>query len=71
VNVISRIVRARNAGRSVVDESVRRGSEIIVMGGPRRVRLATGKRAIFGDTVDFVLRHAPMRVMVVAARAVA
>jgi APA family basic amino acid/polyamine antiporter len=71
VNVVSRIVRARNAGRAVVDESVRRGSEIIVMGGPRRVRLATGKRAIFGDTVDFVLRHAPMRVMVVAARAVA
>jgi nucleotide-binding universal stress UspA family protein len=53
-----------------VDESVRRGSEIIVMGGPRRVRLAAGKRAIFGDTVDFVLRHAPVRVMVVAARAV-
>ena len=28
------------------------------MGGPRRVRLAAGKRAIFGDTVDFVLKHA-------------
>ena len=71
VNVVARIVRARNAGRAVVDEAVRRSSEIIVMGGPRRVRLATGKRAIFGDTVDFVLRHAPIRVMVVAARAVA
>ena len=58
------------AGQAVVDEAVRRSSEIIVMGGPRRVRLATGKRAIFGDTVDFVLRHAPIRVMVVAARAV-
>ena len=33
-------------------------SEIIVMGGPRRIRLAPGG-AIFGDTVDFVLRHAP------------
>src|SRR5205085_1293037 len=64
------IVRARNAGRAVVDEAVRRSSEIIVMGGPRRVRLAAGKRAIFGDTVDFVLRHAPVRVMVIAARAV-
>ena len=69
VNVIARIVRARNAGRAVVDEAVRRGSEIVVMGGPRRVRLAAGKRAIFGDTVDFVLKHAPVRVMVVAARA--
>jgi nucleotide-binding universal stress UspA family protein len=48
---------------------VRRGSEIIVMGGPRRIRLATGKRAIFGDTVDFVLKHAPVRVMVAAGGA--
>jgi len=66
VDVVARIVRARNAGRAVVDESVRRGSEIIVMGGPRRVRLQHGKRAIFGDTVDFVLKHAPVRVMVAA-----
>jgi APA family basic amino acid/polyamine antiporter len=66
VNVVARIVRARNAGRAITDEAVRRGSEIIVMGGPRRIRLAAGKRAIFGDTVDFVLKHAPVRVMVAA-----
>jgi basic amino acid/polyamine antiporter, APA family len=69
VNVIARIIRARNAGRAITDESVRRGSEIIVMGGPRRIRLASGKRAIFGDTVDFVLKHAPVRVMVAAGGA--
>ncbi|MDX6486559.1 MAG: basic amino acid/polyamine antiporter, family [Gaiellaceae bacterium] len=68
VNVVSRIVRARNSGRAIVDEAARRGSEIIVMGGPRRVRLAAGRRAIFGDTVDFVLKHAPVRVMVAAGR---
>jgi APA family basic amino acid/polyamine antiporter len=68
VQVTERIVRARNAGRAIVDEATRRGSEIIVMGGPRRVRLASGKRAIFGDTVDFVLKHAPCRVMVVASK---
>jgi basic amino acid/polyamine antiporter, APA family len=68
VRVIERIVRARNAGRAIVDEATRRGSEIIVMGGPRRVRLASGKRAIFGDTVDFVLKHAPCRVMVAASK---
>ena len=68
VRVTERIVRARNAGRAIVDEATRRGSEIIVMGGPRRVRLATGRRAIFGDTVDFVLKHAPCRVMVAAAK---
>ncbi len=66
VNVISRIVRARNSGRAIVDEAVRRSAEIIVMGGPRRIRLSTGRRAIFGDTVDFVLKHAPVRVMVAA-----
>src|SRR5213592_4864932 len=71
VRVIERIVRARNAGRAVVDEAARRNSEIIVMGGPRRVRLAAGRRAIFGDTVDFVLKHAPCRVMVAAGRAAA
>ncbi len=68
VRVVPRLLRARRAGRAIVDEAVRRGSEIIVMGGPRRVRLATGRRAIFGDTVDFVLKHAPCRVMVAAGR---
>jgi len=68
VPVTERIVRARNAGRAIVDEATRRGSEIIVMGGPRRVRLASGRRAIFGDTVDFVLKHAPCRVMVAASK---
>jgi APA family basic amino acid/polyamine antiporter len=71
VNVVTRLIRARNAGRAIVDEAVRRNTEIIVMGGPRRVRLAAGKRAIFGDTVDFVLKHAPVRVMVAAGRAAA
>ncbi len=34
------------------------------MGGPRRMRVAAGTKRIFGDTVDFVLKHAPCRVMV-------
>lgn len=71
VNVITRLVRVRNAGRAIVDEAARRHGELIVMGGPRRVRLQAGKRAIFGDTVDFVLKHAPCRVMVAAGRAAA
>jgi basic amino acid/polyamine antiporter, APA family len=71
VSVITRLVRARNAGRAVVDEASRRHAELIVMGGPRRVRLQRGRRAIFGDTVDFVLKHAPCRVMVAAGRAAA
>jgi basic amino acid/polyamine antiporter, APA family len=68
VNVIGRIARTRNIGRAIADEAVRRGAEVIVMAGPRRVRLQQGRRQIFGDAVDFVLRHAPCRVMIVTAR---
>src|SRR5438445_11494837 len=71
VRVVPRLVRARNSGRAIVDEAARRDAEIIVMGGPRRVRLAAGKKRIFGDTVDFVLKHAPCRVMVATGRAAA
>jgi APA family basic amino acid/polyamine antiporter len=71
VPVTTRIIRARNPGRAIVDEAVRRGSQIIVMGGPRRIRLQAGRRAIFGDTVDFVLKHAPCRVMVAAGKVAA
>ena len=59
-----RVVRARHAGRAIVDEAARRQSEIIVMGAPRGSR----GRGVFSDTVDFVLKHAPSRVMVVAGR---
>ena len=55
-------MRVRNAGRAIVDEATRRQSEIIVMGAPRAGR----GRDVFSDTVDFVLKHAPCRVMVVA-----
>jgi APA family basic amino acid/polyamine antiporter len=66
VDVIGRIVRARRPGRAIVDEAARRNSEIIVMGAPRRnVRRPQGR--IFGETVDFVLKNAPCRVLVAAA----
>jgi APA family basic amino acid/polyamine antiporter len=64
VRVIGRLVRSRRAGRAIVDEAIRRQSEIIVMSAPRRQRRL---RLIFASTVDFVLKHAPCRVMVVAA----
>jgi basic amino acid/polyamine antiporter, APA family len=65
VDVIGRLVRARRAGRAIVDEAERRQAQIIVMGAPRRRRTRAG---IFGGTTDFVLKHASCRVMVVAAR---
>jgi basic amino acid/polyamine antiporter, APA family len=64
VTATERLIRARHAGRAIVDEAVRRHSEIIVMGAPR----ATRGRGVFSDTVDFVLKHAPCRVMVVAGQ---
>jgi APA family basic amino acid/polyamine antiporter len=70
LRVVGRIVRARSAGRAIVDEAARRGSEIIVMGAPRRSR-PTRRSDIFGGTADFVLKHAPTRVMVAASRSAA
>ncbi len=66
VRVGERVVRARNAGRAIVDEADRRGSEIIVLGAPRGRH-----RAIFGHTVDYVLKNAPSRVMIAAGKRVA
>jgi APA family basic amino acid/polyamine antiporter len=66
VNVIPRLVRGRRPGPAIVEEAGRRHSEIIVMGAPRRaVRRRSGR--VFGDTVDYVLKNAPCRVMVAAA----
>jgi len=67
VRVIERVIRARHAGRAIVDEAERRNAEIIVLGAPRLPH-RTRKSAIFGKTVDFVLKNAPCRVMVAAAR---
>jgi basic amino acid/polyamine antiporter, APA family len=63
VRAVERVVRARRAGRAIVEEAERRGTEIIVLGAPRGRH-----RAIFGHTVDYVLKNAPCRVMVAAGR---
>jgi APA family basic amino acid/polyamine antiporter len=68
VGVIGRLARDRRAGRAIVREASQRNSEIVVMGAPRRRQ---ARAAVFGDTADYVLRHAPCRVMVVGARAAA
>jgi APA family basic amino acid/polyamine antiporter len=65
VSVIPRLVRGRSAGAAIVQEAERRGTEIIVLGAPRKER-ARG-RAVFGRTVDYVLKNAPCRVMVTAS----
>jgi basic amino acid/polyamine antiporter, APA family len=63
VRIIERLLRSRSAGRAIVEEAERRQSEIVVLGAPRAER-----RQIFGPTADYVLKHAPCRVMVAAGR---
>ena len=60
-------MRDRSAGRAIVREADRRQAEIIVMGSSRRRARAT----VFGATTDYVLKHAPVRVMVAAGRSAA
>ena len=66
VNVIPRLLRGRNAGAAIVEEAERRGTEIIVIGAPKK-DIGRRKRAVFGETVDYVLKNAPCRVMVTAS----
>jgi basic amino acid/polyamine antiporter, APA family len=64
VRAVARVVRARAAGPAIVEEAERRNVELIVVGAPRARR---GRR-IFGGTADYVLKHAPSRVLIVAGR---
>jgi APA family basic amino acid/polyamine antiporter len=66
VRVVGRLERARSAGQAIVAEAEARDAEIIVIGSPRR-RLTSSQAAVFGKTVDYVLKHAPCRVLVTAS----
>jgi APA family basic amino acid/polyamine antiporter len=63
VGAVERVVRARQAGRAIVEEADRRGTEVVVLGARRG-----GYKTIFGATVEYVLKNAPCRVMVAAGR---
>jgi APA family basic amino acid/polyamine antiporter len=65
VKVVGRLERARSAGRAIVDEATARDSEIIVLGASRS-GLTAAHIAVFGNTVDYVLKNAPCRVLVTA-----
>jgi basic amino acid/polyamine antiporter, APA family len=65
VRVLTRLEREHSAGKAIVAEADTRGAEIIVLGSPRRV-LTASQAAVFGKTVDYVLKHAPCRVLVAA-----
>ena len=56
-------VRSRSIGQAIVGEAALRGADLIVLGSSARWRRQS---AFFSPTVDYVLRHAPCEVLVVA-----
>jgi basic amino acid/polyamine antiporter, APA family len=66
VRVLTRLERAHAAGPAIVTEANARDAEVIVLGSPRR-HLTAAQSAVFGKTVDYVLKHADCRVLVTAA----
>jgi APA family basic amino acid/polyamine antiporter len=64
VRAVTRLVRARKAGPAIVEEADRRNAELVILGAPRARRA----RRIFGETVDYVLKHSASRVLVAAGR---
>jgi len=63
VPLFPKIVAGRVAGRTIVDETITSKSQIVMIGTERTRR--TGER-FFGSTVEYVLRKAPCKVLVVS-----
>ncbi len=63
INVNPVTVRSRSIGQAIVAEAALRGADLIVLGSSPRWRRQS---AFFSPTVDYVLRHAPCEVLVVA-----
>jgi nucleotide-binding universal stress UspA family protein len=60
VRLRSRIVRARARGEAIVAEADAAGADLIVVRSARH-----SGTALFGKTVDYVLRHADCRVLLI------
>jgi APA family basic amino acid/polyamine antiporter len=64
LRAVTRVIRARSAGRALVEEAERRNAELVVVGAPRQ-RGRAGE-PVFGKTVDRLLRESPSRVLLAA-----
>ena len=59
------VSRTRSPGRLIVDAAIEYGAQLIMVGSPYKRRLARSlHEEFFGQTVDFILRKAPCRVIV-------
>jgi basic amino acid/polyamine antiporter, APA family len=63
VVVQTEVVRARSIGYAIVDEAIRRGADLVVLGSSPRWRRQS---RLFSPTVEHVIRNAPCQVVVVA-----
>src|SRR5439155_13904466 len=64
VDASTRVIRARSAADAILMCAVADGTQLVVLGAPRR--RVTTRAPIFGRTVAAVLAHAPCRVLVAA-----
>ena len=62
--VATELLQARNAGAAIVDESIERDSDVIVMASHNHQHFG---RMTVGDTVPYVLKNAPCEVIVARA----
>ncbi len=63
VPLFTKIIAGRVAGKVIVEEAIAAKSQIVMIGTDRTRR--TGER-FFGSTVEYVLRKAPSKVLVVS-----
>ena len=60
IRVVGRVVRGREAAPAIVEATVARHVDLVVIGSPR------GRRRPFGRTVESVLKRTQCRVLVIA-----
>ena len=63
VEIVTRTIVARSIGHAIVEDARTSGADLIVLGSSPRWRRQS---RFFSPTVDYILRHAPCEVLVVA-----
>jgi APA family basic amino acid/polyamine antiporter len=61
VPVLTKLVQARSAGKAIVEEAVKRKSDLILLGQPDKHDI---NDIINGKTINYVAQNAPCRVMI-------